>query len=64
MYKTKFFYQHASNEPDMNKWFEENRSIEIVSITQSSGMSSHDNLNTYITLVYKEKTREQDTGPR
>ena len=64
MYKVKFFYQHASNEPKMKEWFEDNPSIEIVSITQSSGMSSHDNLNTHITLVYIEKTKQQDTGPR
>ena len=63
MYKTKFFYHYGSQEPEMNEWFKENPNIEIISITQSSGMSKYDTLNTLITLVYKKASKYQDMGP-
>lgn len=64
MYKTKIFNQSIDVEEKMNKWFEENSSIKIVSVTQSSAMTNHNILYTTIVVVYKKLYNKPDTGPR
>jgi len=61
--KVKIFKHWDSTfmEDQMNKWFDENPNIKIVTMKQSSGMSGHDNLHTVITIIYNKTYRKQDT---
>lgn len=51
-------------ELEMNKWLEENPSIKVVKMIQSSSTSKFGDIYTLLTILYKPIYSKQDTGPR